>query len=89
MKKTLPVNISGKVYYIDEDAYDLLKNYLFQLRNAFPGDEGGEIVSDIESRISEHFEARINEGANVIVYADVNKVIETMGRPSDLSDANA
>lgn len=88
MKKTLPVNISGKVYYIDEDAYDLLKNYLFQLRNAFPGDEGGEIVSDIESRISEHFEARINEGANVIVYADVNKVIETMGRPSDLSDAS-
>ncbi len=88
MKKTLPVNISGKVYYIDEDAYDLLKNYLFQLRNAFPGDEGAEIVSDIESRISEHFEARINEGANVIVYADVNKVIETMGRPSDLSDAS-
>lgn len=88
MKKTLPVNISGKVYYIDEDAYDLLKNYLFQLRNAFPGDEGGEIVSDIESRISEHFEARINEGANVITYADVNKVIETMGRPSDLSDAS-
>lgn len=88
MKKTLPVNISGKIYYIDEDAYDLLKNYLFQLRNAFPGDEGGEIVSDIESRISEHFEARINEGANVITYADVNKVIETMGRPSDLSDAS-
>lgn len=52
MKKTLPVNISGKVYYIDEDAYDLLKNYLFQLRNAFPGDEGAEIVSDIESRLS-------------------------------------
>lgn len=88
MKKTLPVNISGKVYYIDEDAYDLLKNYLFQLRNAFPGDEGAEIVSDIESRISELFEARINEGANVITYADVNKVIETMGRPSDLSDAS-
>lgn len=88
MKKTLPVNINGKVYYIDEDAYDLLKNYLFQLRNAFPGDEGAEIVSDIESRISELFEARINEGANVITYADVNKVIETMGRPSDLSDAS-
>ncbi len=89
MKKTLPVNISGKVYYIDEDAYDLLKNYLFQLRNAFPGDEGAEIVSDIESRISEHFEARISEGANVIVYADVNKVIETMGRPSDISDSGS
>lgn len=88
MKKTLPVNISGKVYYIDEDAYDLLKNYLYQLHNAFPGDEGAEIVADIESRISEHFEARISQGANVIVYADVNKVIETMGRPSDISDAD-
>ena len=36
MKKTFPANISGKIYYIDEDAYTLLQNYLIQLRASFP-----------------------------------------------------
>ena len=58
MKKTFEVNINGKIFHIDEDAYELLKNYLSQLREAFPGEEGEEIVSDIECRISEHFEQR-------------------------------
>lgn len=56
MKRTFPVNINGKVFYIDEDAYELLQNYLDQLRATFPGSEGDEIVSDIESRISELFD---------------------------------
>ena len=86
MKKTFPVNINGKVFYIDEDAYELLLNYLDQLRSAFAGSEGDEIVSDIESRISELFDERISAGANAIVYADVNNVIEIMGKPSDISD---
>lgn len=86
MKKTFPVNINGKVFYIDEDAYELLLNYLDQLRSAFGGAEGEEIVSDIESRISELFDERIAAGACAIVYNDVNNVIEIMGKPSDISD---
>ncbi|MDE5568097.1 MAG: PspC domain-containing protein [Muribaculaceae bacterium] len=86
MKKTFPVNINGKVFYIDEDAYELLLNYLDQLRSAFGGAEGEEIVSDIESRISELFDERIAAGANAIVYSDVNNIIEIMGKPSDISD---
>lgn len=86
MKKTFPVNINGKVFYIDEDAYELLLNYLDQLRSAFSNEEGDEIVTDIESRISELFDERIAAGANAIVYADVNRVIEIMGKPSDIRD---
>lgn len=86
MKKTFPVNINGNIFYIDEDAYKLLLDYLSQLRATFSGDEGEEIVNDIESRISEHFDERIRLGANVIVLDDVNRVIETMGRPEDLSE---
>lgn len=88
MKKTFPVNINGKVFYIDEDAYDLLQNYLHQLRAAFFGAEGEEIVNDIESRISELFDERISEGASAIVYSDVNRVIEIMGKPADIGDLN-
>ena len=86
MKKTFPVNINGKIFYIDEDAYTLLKSYLSQLRATFPGQEGSEIVADIECRISELFDERISSGANVIVLEDVNNVIETMGRPEQISD---
>lgn len=86
MKKSFPANINGKIFYIDEDAYNLLLDYLSQLRATFTGPEGDEIVSDIEQRIAEHFDERILLGYNVIVLTDVNRVIEIMGRPDQLSD---
>lgn len=88
MKKSVQANINGIVFYIDEDAYTLLGNYLDQLRKAFPGDEGKEIVCDIEARISEIFAERIASGINVIVIDDVNNVIERMGRPGELSNSS-
>ncbi len=87
MKKSFPANINGVIFYIDEDAYELLNTYLDQLRKAFPGEEGREIVADIEGRISEIFAERVSSGANVIVIDDVNSVIEQMGQPTELSDA--
>jgi len=86
MKKTFQVNINGKIYHIDEDAYTLLQDYLAQLRDAFPGDEGIEIVNDIEFRISEHFDQRLSDGASVIIIDDVNRVIGIMGRPDEITD---
>ena len=86
MKRTFPANIDGQIFYIDEDAFELLRNYLDQLRAVFRGSEGQEIISDIESRIRELFAERISAGANVIVLADVNNVIATMGRPEDLGE---
>lgn len=88
MKKTFQVNINDAVFHIDEDAYQMLNKYLNQLRQAFPGAEGEEIVADIEGRISELFAEIIASGRTVITLDDVNNVIEKMGRPSDLSDGN-
>ncbi|MCM1067912.1 MAG: PspC domain-containing protein [Muribaculaceae bacterium] len=85
MKRTYPANIDGQIFYIDEDAFLLLQNYLQKLKLTFTGAEGTEIVGDIESRIREHFDEKIRSGKNVIVLADVNTVIETMGRPEDLN----
>ena len=89
MKKTFPVNINGSIFYIDEDAYNLLSTYLHQLRQAFPGSEGDEIVADIEARISELFSEIIAAGATVITIDNVNAVIEKMGRPGELTDDGA
>lgn len=85
MKKTFPVNINGSIFYIDEDAYQLLNTYLDQLRKAFPGKEGKEIIADIEGRIAELFNEIISKGSHVINIADTNRVIEQLGRPDDLS----
>ncbi|MDE6278048.1 MAG: PspC domain-containing protein [Muribaculaceae bacterium] len=88
MKKTFSANINGRIFNIDEDAYSLLQNYLHQLHDTFGGDEGREIVGDIEARIAELFDERVASGASVIVLMDVNRVIETMGRPEDLSESS-
>ena len=89
MKRSYPTNVDGQIFYIDEDAFLLLQNYLQQLKITFTGEEGGEIVADIESRIREHFNDKIQAGHAVIVIADVNTVIETMGRPEDISPDHA
>ena len=39
MKKTYNINISGKVFTIDEDAYNLLSDYLDTLEHAFSDNE--------------------------------------------------
>lgn len=85
MKKTFSANISGHIYNIDEDAYNLLQDYLNQLHATFRGIEGDEIVADIEGRVSELLDER-PDGAKVVTLTDVNSVIETMGRPEQLGE---
>lgn len=87
MKRSYPANIDGQIFYIDEDAYLMLQDYLQQLHATFRGDEGAEIVSDIESRIRELFCERQADGRTAIVREDVAAVIETMGRPEQISDS--
>jgi phage shock protein PspC (stress-responsive transcriptional regulator) len=84
MKKTLTVNLNGRVFNIDEDAYQLLDNYLKNLRIYFRNEEGHiEILADFEARIEELFSDRIRLGHNVINIEEVEKVIAQMGRPND------
>lgn len=84
MKRSFPININNTIYYIDEDAYELLNTYLSQLRQTFTGKEGDEIVSDIEGRINELFSQRAEN--SIITIDDVNSVIATMGQPEELGD---
>lgn len=86
MKRSFATNVDGQIFYMDEDAFNLLQDYLHQLKETFKGTEGEEIVADIESRIRELFAEKINAGSAGIVIADVQNVIERMGRPEDIND---
>ena len=57
MKKNITINLCGRLFQIDEDAYELLQNYIESLHASFGRQEGGEeIADDIEERIAELFE---------------------------------
>jgi len=87
MKKVVTINIAGRSFYIDEDAFDVLGEYLKKLNDWSQKKEGGkEILTDIESRIRELFEDRIEPATGVISINMVNDVIHTMGQPEDFSD---
>ncbi len=84
MIKTININLSGIVFIINEDAYDILNNYLTSIRSKFKKTEGGdEIIIDIESRIAELFTEMLNDNRQVIEINDVESVIETLGNPED------
>lgn len=90
MKKTFTINISGTVFHIEEDAYDVLQKYMINLKSHFGADEEGkEIISDIEARIAEIFASKQSEAKKVITVGWVNEVIETMGTPEDFVEEEA
>ena len=84
MKKTLNVNLNGRVFTIDEDAYRLLDNYLTNLRLYFKKEEGSaEIINDFEARIEELFNEKTRLGHQVITLEHVEEVIARVGKPAD------
>lgn len=84
MKKVININFQGRVIPIEEAAYDMLKQYVESLRRFFADEEGrDEIINDIEGRIAELFGESLKKGSTCITEADVNQIIESMGRPED------
>lgn len=88
MKKNISINISGIIFHIEEDGYEVLKKYLDSINKYFSSfEDSSEILSDIESRIAEIFLSKLNEGKQVITFEDVNTLVSTMGSVSDFKAA--
>ncbi len=89
MKKVININFQGRVVPIEETSFELLKQYTDSLRVYFAKEDGrDEIINDIESRIAELFQERLNKGATCITDDDVNSIINNMGRPHDFAAAD-
>ena len=89
MKKNITINLCGRLFQIDEDAYELLQQYIESLRASFGKEEGGEeIVNDIEARIAELFVELRQQGIEAITIDHVKDIITRIGRPEELADNN-
>jgi len=87
MKKTIKINLGGVVFHVDEDAYDLLRNYLDRLDARFSAEPGRkEILADIETRMAELFQARTSADKQVLTLADAREVIGIMGEPEVIGE---
>ena len=84
MKKVININFQGRVVPIEESAYDILRKYVDSLTKFFANEEGREeIINDIEGRIAELFGEALKKGSTCVTDDDVNRIIESMGRPED------
>lgn len=87
MKKTVQVNLSGQVFTLDEDAYELLSNYLSNIGRLYERSPGkDEILTDIEVRIAELLLERLSDQRMVVNQEDVEAVIKVMGRPEQFEE---
>ena len=87
MKRVESIHINGIVFSITDDAFSKLNSYLDTLSKKFENEqEGGEIIADIEARISELFSEREGGGSRVVTLEDVVAVIATLGTPEDIAD---
>jgi len=90
MNKTIIININGIVFHIEEDAYEVLKNYMTDVKRHFMDSADSlEITTDIENRLAEMFnEILARDNKQVIVEADVHAVIGQMGTVEDFASAD-
>ena len=87
MKKTVTANISGTIFNIEDDAFDLMQKYLNSIKMYFSSyEDSDEIFMDFENRISENLYSISNNANDVINSKHVAKIIEIMGKPEDFED---
>ena len=88
MKKNISINISGIIFHIEDDGYELLRQYLDSINSYFGSfKDSSEILADIESRVAELFLGKLNDGKQIITLEDVQSLIATMGSVKDFKDA--
>ncbi|MEQ9440000.1 MAG: PspC domain-containing protein [Cyclobacteriaceae bacterium] len=86
MKRNISINISGIIFHVEEDGYQLLRSYLDAITRYFSTyEDSKEITDDIESRIAEIFLKKLSTSKQVITKEDVEVVVATMGSVEDFA----
>lgn len=87
MKKNITINLCGRLFAIDEDAYEMLSTYEQSLRNYFRTREGGEeIAEDIEARIAELLDELKAQGVEAVTIEHITDIIHRIGKPEEMEE---
>ena len=83
MNKTVTINLAGINFYMDEDAFAKLDQYLKAISASLHDESRAETMRDIEARIAELFLEKIEHQNEVLSLKAVDNVISVMGQPED------
>ena len=83
MKRVTSVSVGGRNFTLNDDAYNRLDAYLkhFKAKLSVPESQKGEVMDDIESRISDLFFQEVGESSRVVTLELVERVVSTLGMP--------
>ena len=87
MKETVNVSIASQVFTLDQDAYNLLSDYLSDVKSRLSGGEDDETYTDIEARIAEIFREKLPSPMMVVTIGLVREAMLQMGTPDDFGTA--
>jgi phage shock protein PspC (stress-responsive transcriptional regulator) len=80
MNKVTTVNLNGRAYQVEEQAFDALRAYLDEAARLLADDpDCREIMADLEQAIGDRGARRLGPGKNVLGEAEMKRILEEMG----------
>lgn len=89
MDKIIRIHIARVPYSIEHRAEADFKKYLEDIRAGLAADTAGDVMEDIELRITELLAERGVKADGVITAEDVQAVEQQLGRPEQVTDADS
>ena len=80
MNKVTTVNLNGRAFQVEEQAYELLRAYLDEAARLLSDDpDFREIMADLEQAIGDKGSRHLGSGRNVLGEAEMRRILEEMG----------
>lgn len=81
MNKTININLGGFPFTVDDEAFQVLKDYIDKVEKYFRNSEGSEeITADIEYRLAELIRSKMGT-RKIVTVSDVKSSIQILGTP--------
>lgn len=80
MNKVTIVNLNGRAFQVEEQAYDMLRSYLEDAADRLADDpDCMEIMSDLEQAIGDKGARVLGDGKNVLSETEMRRILDEMG----------
>jgi phage shock protein PspC (stress-responsive transcriptional regulator) len=80
MNKVTTVNLNGRAFQVEEQAFDALRAYLDEASRLLADDpDYREIMADLEQAIGDKGSRHLGSGRNVLGEAEMKRILEQMG----------
>jgi phage shock protein PspC (stress-responsive transcriptional regulator) len=80
MQKVISINLNGNAYQVDEQGYDLLRDYLARAeRELKDNPDRAEIMADLEQAIADKCRKYLGPHKSVVTSSEVSQIVAEMG----------